>query len=246
MATIWQKSLKGKHYEVRQAGASVRLYTNGVFHSQYNAKHRGQGSLWDMLALPSNLIQAHSHARALVLGVGGGAAINYLNLYRQWEEIIGIDLDATHLSIAKRFFGLKNSHQKLVCADAVQWLQNYSGKKFNFILDDLFGEQQDDLGFAVRAVELSEQWARQLLAQLAEGGVLVLNIESPKHARLAKTKFKKISQRGSLLTLSHDRYENQILIFCIGANAPVSKDQLLDTAPPRLRSDYTVTRTMLG
>ena len=37
MANLWQQTIDGNHYEVRTAGASVRLYRNGVNHSQWHA-----------------------------------------------------------------------------------------------------------------------------------------------------------------------------------------------------------------
>ena len=38
MAILWQQTIDGNHYEVRTAGGSVRLYRNGVNHSQWNPK----------------------------------------------------------------------------------------------------------------------------------------------------------------------------------------------------------------
>ena len=36
MALLWEKRAAGVHYSVRNAGNTVRLYTNGVLHTQYN------------------------------------------------------------------------------------------------------------------------------------------------------------------------------------------------------------------
>ena len=53
MAVLFEKVANGRVYQVRSAGNSRRLYTDGVFHSQYNPNHIITGSVWDLLFLPS-------------------------------------------------------------------------------------------------------------------------------------------------------------------------------------------------
>ena len=53
MAIVWQRKIKGRDYQVRSAGKSLRLYTEGVFHTQYNPDHLLSGGIWDLLALPA-------------------------------------------------------------------------------------------------------------------------------------------------------------------------------------------------
>lgn len=53
MAIVWSRQLSGVHYEVRSAGNSLRLYTDGVFHSQYNPCRLITGHVWDLLMLPA-------------------------------------------------------------------------------------------------------------------------------------------------------------------------------------------------
>ena len=65
MAVIWQKHVEGKCYEVRAAGHTRRLYTDGVFHSQYNPRHSLTGNVWDLLSLPSFFLQQRQLQRAL-------------------------------------------------------------------------------------------------------------------------------------------------------------------------------------
>ena len=49
MAIVWQDTRDGTHYQVRTAGKTLRLYTDGVLHSQYNPVKRLTGSVWDLL-----------------------------------------------------------------------------------------------------------------------------------------------------------------------------------------------------
>ncbi|QKQ25565.1 hypothetical protein [Candidatus Reidiella endopervernicosa] len=53
MALLWYRKEGESRYEVRSAGATRRLYTNGVFHSQYNPNRPISGSVWGLLMLPA-------------------------------------------------------------------------------------------------------------------------------------------------------------------------------------------------
>ncbi|MGH1471199.1 MAG: spermidine synthase [Cellvibrionaceae bacterium] len=163
-----------KSYQVRSAGNSLRLYTNGVFHSQYNPLYPIGGTIWDLLALPA-IYSTHKIKRVLLLGVGGGAVIQQLKSLIDCEEIVGIELDPIHIKIAKKYFKVtakknnisksrdKNRNQNkkkpckvtLHCADAIKWLKEYRGKKFDLIIDDLFFEEE---GVPQRAVAADSQW----------------------------------------------------------------------------------------
>ena len=138
MSLLWEKRTAGAHYQVRQAGRSLRLYTNGVFHSQYNPRRPVTGSVWDLLWLPAFFYPPDKLQRILVLGVGGGAVIRHLRRFIQPEKIVGVELSKIHLSIARRFFGIGGDDVELYQADAVDWVERYSGPPFDMIIDDLF------------------------------------------------------------------------------------------------------------
>ena len=172
MAVIWEKMISGVHYEIRGAGKTRRLYTDGVFHSQYNPSHLLTGGIWDLLMLPALFYPAGQIRQVLVLGVGGGAVIRLLKTYAAPENIIGIELNAQHINLARRFFGISGKAVSLVHEEAVHWLQHYAGPPFDMIIDDLFGEQN---GEPVRAVELDSKWFALLNRHLTGHGVIVAN-----------------------------------------------------------------------
>jgi len=175
MAVVWQENVGGVDYQVRSAGNTRRLYTDGVFHSQYNATRPVTGSVWDLLFLPAFFHPVGKLKRVLVLGVGGGAVINQLNAFLSPQEIIGVELNATHLDIARRYFSVDASNVELHQADAVKWLRSYRGPKFDLIIDDLFGEQN---GEPCRAVAADESWCRLLKRRLKLDGTLVMNFDT--------------------------------------------------------------------
>lgn len=213
MALLWRKCLHKKIYEVRQAGASVRLYTNGVFHSQYNHRRPITANLWNMLAVPAYFHQqAQSMRRIAVLGVGGGAVVRHLLEVAPMAEIVGVDLDHVHIDIARRYFGISGTRIKLIHADAVQWLQEYRGQKFDLIIDDLFGETTDEQQLPKRAVPITRSWLESLQGQLAPGGVLGFNLESPVQGEnLLHCVRPPNSPFAQMVSISSPRYENSVV-----------------------------------
>lgn len=192
MAILWQKIIKNTRYEVRTAGQTMRLYTDGVFHSQFNPEHAVTGGVWDLLMLPALFYSEGSIQRVLVLGVGGGAVIHQLQRYIKPIEIIGIELNPVHIMLAKKYFGITPKLAKLVEADAVSWLENYSGPPFDMIIEDLFGEED---GEPVRVVKPNKKWLEKLNQHLAPNGVLVMNFIGTKDLKnSAAVAYKKISR----------------------------------------------------
>ena len=180
MAVLWNKKTADTTYEVRQAGKSIRLYTNGVFHSQYHPERAWSGGVWDLLLLPAFFYPKQRIRRVLVLGVGGGSVIRQLNKYFEPDEIIGVELNKIHLQVAKRFFAVSNKVATLHHADAIEWVKNYQGEKFDLVIEDLFGEEK---GEPVRAIQADVSWFKQLNKLIKPNGMLVMNFISPVEIR---------------------------------------------------------------
>lgn len=212
MAILWEKTVRGVRYEVRTAGMTRRLYTDGVLHTQYNANNPVTGSVWDLLLLPAFFHPSGALRRVLVLGVGGGAVIRQMRHFTRPHEIVGVELNPVHLHIAKRFFGVGGKGVRLHRADAVRWLRAYQGAPFDMIVDDLFNEED---GEPVRAVDADVRWFDCLLEHLTRDGTLVMNFPTPgdlgrcAYASSAATRrrFKAAFQ------LSTPRYENAVGAF---------------------------------
>ncbi len=198
MAVIWERRLGNACYQVRTAGRSVRLYTNGVFHSQYNPQRPATGNIWDLLFIPAFFRPPGTIRRVLVLGVGGGAVIRQLQHFIEPETIVGVELSKVHLGIARRFFGVGGAGVELIEADAVDWVRGWRGEPFDMIIDDLFG---DDDGEPARAVQATGRWVGALAACLAPDGMIVSNFATrgeltgsayrqlPRYRRLFKSGF---------------------------------------------------------
>lgn len=170
MALLWQQRSGGNRYEVRSAGRTRRLYTNGVCHSDYHPGRAVTRSVWDCLFLPALLREPEEIQRALVLGVGGGSVMHLLQQHLPAATVVGVELSAVHIYVAETWFGLHGAevHE----ADAADWLQHYDGPAFDIIVDDLFLEEGSE---AHRAIDMDAAWLRLLLQHLAPQGILSVN-----------------------------------------------------------------------
>ena len=231
MALIWQRERAGNRYQVRTHGASVRLYSNGVFHSQWNPRDPLKGSLWELLLLPVFFLTRERAQRILVLGVGGGAVIRLLQEFLQPQRIVGVDIDPTHLEISRRFFGVCGA--ELVCADARAFVREQqvtgSGACFDVIIDDLFGHVD---GEAIRAVPADQSWCEGLLELLADDGIVIGNFASRRE--LLGSGWRSSALREMLAgawTADLPEYENSVGVF---SRKPLAKSALTSQAPAPL------------
>jgi spermidine synthase len=225
MAVIWQQNIEGNHYEVRNAGASIRLYRNGVNHSQWNPKRPLSGSIWDLITLPTLHRPAGSLQDVLILGFGAGAVGRQIQVLVAPKRIVGVELDPIHLSIADGFFDCAEGYD-LVAGDAVEWV-NEGGdqERYDVIIEDLYAEEE---GIPVRCVPMDVDWCQALCRLLKPGGMLIFNmIEPDKVSHLPMFKDAQLSAKYShVLRYRIDGYENRIIAFsdqafddaCLAAN----------------------------
>lgn len=183
MAILWSKQHDGVTYEVRAAGRTRRLYSNGVFHSSYNPARPVTGGVWDLLMMPAFLYPPGTVRRVLLLGVGGGTVIRQLREFVRPQEIVAVDLNPVHLDIARRFFDVKGADVQLVQADARDWLKR-DRRRYDLVIDDLFGERD---GEPVRAIDADADWCDRLAARATPPGAVSINCLSP--AELSNTGF---------------------------------------------------------
>ena len=249
MAVLFSRQHNGSRYEVRSAGKTRRLYTDGVFHSQYHPEHAVTGSVWDLLFLPSLLAPAGALKRVLVLGVGGGAVIHMLNRFVRPDTIVGVELSRIHLQVARRYFDLRYANLELVQANAIDWLIQYDGEPFDLIIDDLYFEED---GQPTRAIAADGSWLDILMEHLSDDGMLVLNFVSQKEWKKSAyftEEFVRERFTGALRFTTHTCHNAVAALL----PRPVTPAQLrarmqqfpeLDERKPGCRLRYKVSRTV--
>lgn len=224
MAILWQQVRSGRRYEVRQAGKSLRLYTDGVFHTQYRPDRVLGGGYWDLLALAALLYPAGSIRRVLVLGVGGGAVIHSLRALVQPRQITGVELDSVHVQVARQWFGLAQrgrtpllakqakGSDPFVCkvdlriSDARTFVKNYRGPRFDLIVEDLYIKRD---GEANRAIAMDKSWMTALRRHLARDGMLVSNFSDRREFRQSLP----LATWQGIYAMTLPAYENVIGIY---------------------------------
>ena len=212
MALIWENLINGNHYQIRTASSSVRLYRNGVNHSQINPNRPLTGSIWDLITLPALHRSIGSIDNVCILGFGAGAVGRQLKDLNIAKQIVGVELDPIHLSIANGFFGCEEGYD-LISGDAVDWVRTQSDNtKYDVIIDDLFAEHN---GVPVRCVPMDVSWCLSLSKLLKPKGMLIFNIIEPeKIPHVPIFKCKKLSKRFTeILMYRIDGYENRIIAF---------------------------------
>lgn len=212
MALLWEKRAGGVCYQVRTAGNTVRLYTNGVLHTQYNPTRLLTGSVWDLLLLGALFVPRERMRRVLLLGVGGGAIIHQLRQVFPAVQVTGIELNPVHIAIARRFFGVRGTQVEMVCENAITWLTMYDGEPFDLIIDDLFGERD---GVPCRAVAADADWFGLLATHLAADGVLVTNFADRREVRACAWQHSRGLRRRfpAAISLATPHCENRVVAF---------------------------------
>ena len=209
MAIAWSQRNGEDFHEIRTAGKSVRLYTNGVFHSQWNPHNLLTRSVWDSMTVAGFFLKKPQLRRVLVLGVGGGVVIKQLRTLFPDISVVGVELNPIHIEVAHRWFEIDDDDATLVHADAQQWLQDYEGPTFDLIIDDLFG---DAGGEVARAVPVDKLWATQLCKHLdRDHGVLAVNFVG--NAELKQSELIQFKQFKTRQRFTPPCCENAVSIF---------------------------------
>ncbi len=216
MALLWETYSRGTHYCVRSAGGSIRLYSNNVFHSQWNRRRPFAGGIWDCLSLPVLYRKPSPGLRILLLGLGGGASVRQLQHLVEFASLVAVELDPEHINIARRWFGVKSRKIHLIEDDAISWLDAYHGPPFDVVVDDLFAHV---LAEPVRAQVLTQSWIKLLNRTVTDTGVLVVNCVSNVELQTAAPLFKQSGcQVGYCWRLPS--YENAVGVFLRESVAP--------------------------
>ncbi len=86
---------------MRGAGSSLRLYTDGVLHSQFSPRRVVTGSIWDLLWLGLYFDARPEPSRVLLLGLGAGTVVLQLQALFPSARFTAFERDPTHISVVR-------------------------------------------------------------------------------------------------------------------------------------------------
>ena len=142
--------------------------------------------------------------QVLILGYGGGSAAKIIHEEILAEaQIVGVEIDAQVIELAKKYF--YTNEVKLLQEDAFQYIKKAIAKgwKYNVIVIDIFKNAE--------IPEYSETFFEQIYSLLEDNGVAMLN------TMCDETSFKKIgekiSQAGFQKDFWNEMKENRVWIF---------------------------------
>jgi len=210
MSVLYSKQVADVEYQVRTAGNSVRLYSNGVLHSQYNPKHPISGAIWDLLLLPAFLLSTPP-SNILLLGLGGGTLVHLIRLFFPKANITCVDIDKEHIKVARRFFKIPKKNVTVIEGDAYSVLRA-SKQRYDWIIDDVFqhvsGEPERD-GKAYQLLKTYQD-------NLAKNGLLSLNIIGKRQQENIHPLMEGFDR---VIQFIHPLYENRIIAMLNNADA---------------------------
>lgn len=233
MPVLFQQRAGSTRYEVRSHGKTVRLYTNGVMHTQYHPGRPSRG-VWDLLALPA--LALPKVERVLLLGLGGGAAVHLLRSWCPGAHITAVELNPMHIRLARRYFDVKGRDLTLVQGDARAFVEQYSGTPFDLVIEDLF---QDSAGEPGRAFVADRRWCSALRRLVGRHGALVMNTLS-----VAQLRHTALIQQDSVhrqwaahLCLTMPAYANAVGAFFRQGVAPADLRKIIRSDDRRLQQE---------
>lgn len=216
MALVWQEQGQAPDgspvsYQVWRSGETLRLYANGIQHSEFHPERLLTGSVWDLLWLPALLHRPARYRRVLVLGLGGGSLVPPLRHLLNPESLVAVEKDPLHLAVAREVFEIERFQVECHEDDAVDWLNAYQGPPFDLIIEDLFAPHNDQVS---RAVAASRRWLAMLSHHVTDRGMLVMNFGDWAEYRDSQAASRKaLSGYSSRFRLSCSDSHNAVVAF---------------------------------
>jgi predicted membrane-bound spermidine synthase len=123
--------------EVRRVRGGLELRIDGTQASVHRPGRGLTGVVWWALASPILLLPPDRPRRVLLLGLAAGSVARALRALDPNAEIVGVELDAEVLRLARRHFDLGGLGVELVTGDALAYLRR-ERRRFDLVVEDLF------------------------------------------------------------------------------------------------------------
>ena len=216
---------------VREGKDGRELRISGTLASLYRPGLPTTGLIWDALAAPLTLIPPARRRSILILGLGGGSVARVARALAPKARIVGVELGAEVVAVARRQLDLDALSLDVRIGDAREFLFAERGR-YDAVIEDVFmGSTRD-----VRKPDwLLDEGYAQAAALLRTGGVFVSNTiaETVGVTRRLRRLFP------SLVWIGTREYENRMVVGGAGLDAgrvrqAVTAEPLLAEVLPKL------------
>ena len=156
---------------VQKVGERIDLDVEGATYATWHPRLTMTGYSWDALSAGC-LLGESPPASVLILGFGGGTVARQLRTFLPSARIVGVEIDAGVIDLARRHMAMDTLGIDVVIADAYRFLEETT-ERFDAIIDDLFLTGPSDV---VRSRVPEGDTLRGLVQRLTARGVLVANL----------------------------------------------------------------------
>ena len=180
-------------YSVESKFSKIIVRDYGSVRSLYFVRDNGDEALESSidLSFPQNLFLLYTQTLfssflliperkdILLIGLGGGGMVHYLNFYFPKINLDVVEIDSEIISIAKKYFFLKeNPNTKIINSDAYKYIFD-SSKKYDIIFLDAFlkpSPETDSTGVSNKFKE--KEFLKKLKERLKLNGLAAFNINT--------------------------------------------------------------------
>ncbi len=180
-------------HSVKSKYSTIKIRDYGSIRSLYFVRDNGDEALESSIdtAYPhehfllytqtmfASFLISENQDELLLIGLGGGSMVHYLNHYFPKTNLDVVDIDPEILNISKKYFSLNpNPKTKIYIEDAFSFISK-TPKKYHIIFMDAFlkpSSETDSTGIAKKFKE--KEFYKNLKSKLKENGLVVFNINS--------------------------------------------------------------------
>ncbi len=170
------------HIRIRRSGTTrtlifVRDSGEEAFESQVNLKAPHVLRFSYLQHMFANYLVQPKQNRALIVGLGGGSMVHFLQKYDPEVVVDAIEIDPVVVQVAERYFAMRpQKNVKLIVADAFDYFAK-NQTKYDTIYMDAFlkpSASTDETGVPLRLRTID--FYKQIQSRLNEGGSVLFNI----------------------------------------------------------------------
>jgi spermidine synthase len=128
-------------------------------------------------AMFASLLFRPVQERCLIIGLGGGAMVRFLNRHLPETRVDAVEIDPAIVDVASRFFGVgPNASTRIFTEDAFGFVRR-SAERYDVIYMDAFLKPEAGMDASGAPLRLqTKAFLRDLQAHLMPGGLLVVNL----------------------------------------------------------------------